>query len=180
MQTPVILLSGLACAALLGCQSTLHNSGDGAAPAPWVSEAIRRAAVERAIVVQHTLYAYHFVDGSADLNALGAQDLAVLAAHFREHAGELNVRRANTAAALFEARVTAVARALAQAGVPAARVTVADGLPGGDGATSERVIAILAKPSTPLTGTSAGTGTSTGKPTGASTGAVNTPSGGGQ
>jgi hypothetical protein len=162
MKLSLILLSSSACAALLGCQSAPPITDDAAPPAPWVGEAVRSAAVERAIVVQHTLYAYHFVEGAAELNALGAKDFAILAAHFREHAGELNVRRANAPAPLFDARVAEVTRALAKSGVPDGRVRVGDGLPGGDGVTSERVIEILSKPSTPLTDFGSSVGSSVG------------------
>lgn len=174
MKFPLLLLSSLTCAALLGCQGTLANTEGDAPSTPWVGDAVRRAAVERAIVVQHTLYAYHFVDGAAELNALGAKDLAVLAEHFRQHGGQLNLRRANAPAQLFDARVAAITKALTQAGVTAGRVTVADGLPGGDGMLSERVIAILAKPSVPLGGFGS---TTTGNSVGAAAAANNNAAG---
>ncbi len=54
---------------------------------------VNNIQVENAIVTQHTLYPYHFVTDGAGLNDLGQRDLMVLARHYKEQPGALNVRR---------------------------------------------------------------------------------------
>ena len=98
--------------------------------------------VRRALIAQHTLYPYHFVDNAAQLNDLGLRDLTVLAEHYQENPGPLNVRRGKTPDALYDARVAAVRAALADAGVHA-KIDVGDALPGGQDMPSEKVIRIL-------------------------------------
>lgn len=136
--------------ALCACQGTPPRSPGGPAPERWVGESVRNAAVERAIVVQHTLFAYHFVEDAAELNPLGRRDLSVLAAHLREHTGELNVRRGGVSKKLYDERVKAVAEALVHAGVAKEQFEIGDGPPDGGGITSERIISILARPSQPF------------------------------
>ena len=109
----------------------------------WVSEAIQRSSIEKALVVQRTLFAYHFIHDSADLNELGLRDLGVLAAHFAEHPGELNVRRGGIPEQLYRDRVGRVAETMADLGVPKGTIRIVDGTPGGDGVSSARVIQIL-------------------------------------
>jgi hypothetical protein len=113
----------------------------------WAGEAIRNASLNNAIITQHTLYPYHFAGGSAQLNDLGERDLHVLADHFKKAQpgmpGELNVRRGNASPSLYEARVKFVLESLTAHGVEGGMVAVKDGLPGGDGMASERVIVIL-------------------------------------
>jgi hypothetical protein len=103
------------------------------------------SAIANAILAQHTLYAYHFARGGSALNELGLRDLDILAAHFKENPGELNVRPGDASASLYEARVNEVRNTLAKAGVARDRVTLARGLPGGDGMPAEQVIRILAQ-----------------------------------
>lgn len=109
----------------------------------WTGEAIRNASLNNAIVAQHTLFPYHFETGSARLNDLGLRDLNVLCDHFAKTPGDLNVRRGPASESLYEARVKTVLDRLAEVGVQGGSVAVKDGLPGGDGISSERVIVIL-------------------------------------
>jgi hypothetical protein len=99
--------------------------------------------MENAIISQHTLFPYHFVNNSSELNELGRRDLAVLTRHFVKNAGPLNIRRHNTPADLYEARVNLVLDALREAGIEMERMSVSDGMPGGPGMPSERVLIIL-------------------------------------
>jgi len=108
--------------------------------------------IRRAVIEQHTLYPYHFVANAAQLNDLGRHDLAVLAEHYQEHPGPLNVRRGETPEGLYDARVAAVRNALADAGVHA-KIDPADALPGGRGMASEKVIQILEDESKKASGT---------------------------
>jgi hypothetical protein len=102
-------------------------------------------AMQNAIIAQHTLYPYHFINNSARLNELGQRDLDVLAGHFAENPGRLNIRMDGLAADLYRARIDTVTERLAAAGVDMDRVSVSDGMPGGDGMVSERVLIILKK-----------------------------------
>jgi hypothetical protein len=136
-----------------GCQSTNppgpHPQQHAAINAATI-EALNRSAVDEAIISQHTLYPYHFVRHSAELNELGRRDLHVLLAHYRAFAAPhgmpqpLNVRRGDTPSALYEARLATIVRNLADAGLSRDAIEIADGMPGGDGASTDRVITILA------------------------------------
>jgi len=101
--------------------------------------------VENAIIAQHTLYPYHFVPDGERLNELGRRDFSVLARHFAEHTGSLNIRRGKTPAELYEARVSFVIESLKEAGIGTGRVRISDHMPGGSGMPSERVVTILQK-----------------------------------
>lgn len=109
----------------------------------WLRKSISDTAINQAILAQYTLFPYHFISNSPKLNELGRHDLDVLASHFSQHLGDLNVRQGDVATALYEARVATVIDALADAGVERDRITVVDALPGGDAMTSERVLSIL-------------------------------------
>jgi hypothetical protein len=142
MKSKPILLA-LFLASLSACHSAQADNDVEYHQGPWATDEIQNASMNNAIVAQHTLYAYHFVPGSAELNDLGVRDLNVLADHFTKAGGDVNVRRQDAGASLYEARVKAVLERLAQAGVPAGAVAVKDGPPGGDGISSERVVVIL-------------------------------------
>ena len=129
----------------VGCQENLNESqGDRNLDVELVNT-LNNLGVENAVVAQHTLYPYHFVTDGEELNELGRRDLSVLARHFTAHEGTLNVRRGETAPELYQARLTHVIEALKKAGVDTARMVVADGMPGGDGMASERVVTIMEK-----------------------------------
>ena len=141
MRTIPALLLGSLLAAAAGCRSPqedMHGIGS-----MWAGESLRAASLQQAIVTQATLFPYHFATGTARLNELGRRDVALLAAHFREHAGTLNVRRAGTAQSLYDERLTAVRQALSAAGVAPAQIALADAAAGGDGMDSGRVLHIL-------------------------------------
>ena len=100
-------------------------------------------AINNAILVQHTLYPYHFVTDAPVLNELGVHDLKVLAEHYRDHPGPLTVRQGDVPQELYEARMASVRQALVEAGVAAERITIGEGAVGGDGATADRVLTVL-------------------------------------
>ena len=100
-------------------------------------------SVSNAVLVQHTVYPYHFEIGGADLNTLGEKDLTVLAGHFVKYPGPLNVRRGPEVKALYRARVDTVKQFLLDAGVDGRRVNISDDLAGGDGLTSNEVVIIV-------------------------------------
>jgi hypothetical protein len=123
-------------------------------PSPYAADLDSRLVKEieapeitGAIIAEHTLYPYHFVADSSTLNELGERDMRVLATHFRDKSGDLNVRRAGASKELYNARVAGVLEQLRRYGVAVNRIKVADGLPGGEGMTSERVVKVLHLPS---------------------------------
>ncbi len=126
----------------VGCTPVGNSVGKGEM---WVGDAIRRASIDRAIVAQRTLYPYHFVTDAAELNDLGRRDLRALAKHYREHTGELALWRGDASETLYEARQTTVEEQLLEMGISAEQLIVGDGVPGGDGISSERLIRILSE-----------------------------------
>jgi hypothetical protein len=154
----------LACVLLAGCEG--EQAGNKAEKNLDVElvNTVNNIQVENAIITQHTLYPYHFVTDGAGLNELGQRDLTVLARHFKEHSGVLNVRKGEAAAELYSARVAQVQSRLKEAGVDVGRVTISDGMPGGPGMPSGRIVT-----TTPQT--SGGSSTS-GSKGGSSSGAI--------
>jgi len=106
-------------------------------------KALNNIGLENAIVAQHTLYPYHFVANGDGLNDLGRRDFGVLASHFKEHPGPLTIRQGDVPAELYERRVAYVSGQLRQAGVEVSRMGLSDGMPGGTGMPSSRVVLIL-------------------------------------
>ena len=119
-------------------------------------------AMQNALVSQHTLYPYHYVKNSAEFNELGQRDFAILASHFKKYPGQLNVRRDGIAPDIYEARVKRVLEGLKEAGVDVERTAVSDGMPGGSGMSSERIVTILAKSEKTSTRTATTTTVTTG------------------
>ncbi len=153
----------LACSLVIGCQDQTQSQANQNLDVELV-KTINNVGVENAIITQHTLYPYHFVTDGEKLNELGRRDFAVLARHLAEHPGILNIRRAETGAELYDARVAHVLNALKEAGVETNRVSVSDGMPGGSGMSSERVVTVLQKEAattTTITTGSASRGTMT-------------------
>lgn len=109
----------------------------------WTVDQYHRDSQEAAIVSQHTLYPYHFVANSADLNELGERDLGVLADHYRDNPGRMNVRRAGTPPDIYKARLDTVTAMLSERGVDPERIRIADGPAGGEGISSARMLVIL-------------------------------------
>ena len=101
--TPLLML-----AALVGCRS---SASEGPAPATsemWVSRWINEATQNEAILREKTVYPYHFVPETAELNDLGLRTVSVLAGHFVQHDGSMNVRQGDASEALQDARLAAV------------------------------------------------------------------------
>lgn len=109
----------------------------------WMTESVQDQSVENAIVRQHTVFPYHFIENSAKLNNLGTRDLTVLAKHFRDYPGPLNVRRDDAAESLYAERINTVKNFLEKEGVAVEEVSISDSPAGGDGMPSEQVVQIL-------------------------------------
>ncbi len=143
MRTLATLIVLAILAAMAGCDGDTGVANDNSATNAWLVRSYSDDAIKNAIIVQHTLYPYHFIDDSAELNALGKHDLAVLAEHFNKYAGRLNIRRGSESAELYAVRLEAIVETLKQGGVVDKPISISDGLPGGEGMGSERVVEIL-------------------------------------
>ena len=144
MKLSVMITMGSFIILAVGCQESMETSQD--QDRHFVNSRLigyyNDTAIENAIVSQHTLYPYHFVTNGAELNELGRRDLAVLTKSFMQHAGNLNIRRHNTPADLYMARVNSTLDLLQEAGIQMDRMSISDDMPGGSGMASERVLII--------------------------------------
>lgn len=156
----IVTMPALLCLLTLGCEQNAKQSPDQHLVNRQLINSYNNTAIENAIISQHTLFPYHFVQNSAELNELGQRDLAVLAGHFMKQPGILNIRRLDATPELYEARVNAVRERLQQAGINVERMSISDGMPGGSGMASERVLTILEEKTqgAKTQGTSAATG----------------------
>jgi hypothetical protein len=139
----------LAAVAVIACGCQRHPPGPQQHADVNVAlvRALNQSAVDEAIIVQHTIYPYHFVRHSAQLNRLGERDLGILLNHYLSFPSPeqpLNIRRGPEPEPLYAARVETILTAVTAAGVDADRIDVRDGLPGGAGMASDRVILIHA------------------------------------
>jgi hypothetical protein len=147
-----------ACAVLLcmvGCESNKSAQRDpDLQPKGVISDAhrpINEALVrgyqleqaDNAIITQHTLYPYHFVAHSVELNDLGNREVHVLAKHYRNNPGPVNLNRSDESDGLYEGRIKTVLDTMAKYGVESGRITVKEGLPGGDGLSSNQVVLVV-------------------------------------
>lgn len=138
-----IIAMGFLCILIVGCSETMETSQGRHLIDAELVNSYNDIAVQNAIVSQHTLFPYHFVKNGAELNELGERDLAVLANHFMEHPGQLNIRRSDSSMAPYQARVDFVLDRLKKAGIDTERIRISDGMPGGSGMLSEKVLVIL-------------------------------------
>lgn len=129
----------LACLAA-GCSTPSTSETQETFGRAWIGDAFHRASIDRAILTQRTLYPFHFHAETAELNALGRQDLEVLAEHLVEHPGTVHLHRGAASDALFTERADAVALALVEAGVQPGDVRIGENAPGGPGIAGPRVI----------------------------------------
>jgi len=139
-----ILLAATSLVAVLGCESVEELMRvDKASVNARLVRSVQDTAIVNAVVRQHTIFPYHFVQNASELNELGQRDLQVLAEHYREYPGRLNVRSGEAPEELYRARIKTVLAFLRDAGVDTAPINVGDDLPGGDDMSSERVVLIL-------------------------------------
>jgi hypothetical protein len=100
-------------------------------------------AIQNAIIAQHTLYPYHFVNNGTQLNGLGERDLSVLVQHFQDNPGQLILQQGGTESLLYQSRAQTVYEKLLAGGIPDGKIRITDGMPGGDGIASNSIIEIL-------------------------------------
>jgi hypothetical protein len=108
-------------------------------------DATRLPPIDQAVIIQHTLYDYHFAPGKDALTEVGRHDLKVLADHFCRQGVSVNVVRGPVPQDLYEARLHTVSKCLVDSGIPAARVQLTQGMAGGPGFPGQWVVRIMAK-----------------------------------
>lgn len=128
---------------LVGCSKTLEQDQDRYSINSELINTYNDIAVQNAIISQHTLYPYHFVKNSAELNELGLRDFGVLATHFMKNPGQLNIRRDGVSMDIYHTRLEFVIDKLKEAGIDTEKISIADGMPGGSGMLSKKIIFIL-------------------------------------
>ena len=109
----------------------------------WLMNTVNDMAMRNAIVRQRTLFPYHFAVNGAALNELGQHDLAVLAGHYKQNPGHINIRRGGATKQLYDARAATVMQILRKAGINTRRMKATDLPPSGDGLASEQVLVIV-------------------------------------
>lgn len=102
-----------------------------------------------AVQRQRTVYPYHFIAGTAELNDLGRRDLMILADFERDHPGVVHVCRDREAPGLYAARLKSIREFLSGEGVPVGRVMFDDAWPGGDGERADAVAQSMMRMSAP-------------------------------
>ena len=138
-----IIIISLSCVLMVGCSETVQKSQN-----PYLIEgelvnSYNDIALQNAIIAQHTLFPYHFVKNSAEINELGSRDFGVLVKHFTKNPGSLNIQRGDSSVDIYQARINLVLDGLKQAGIDTGQIYISDGMPGGSGMPSEKVITIL-------------------------------------
>ena len=127
---------------LAGCSEEMQKSQDTHLLNSKLIEAYDDISINNAIVSQHTLYPYHFVNNGAELNELGNNDLRVLIKHFTKNPGKLNIRQGDVSSDIYQARIKTVRKEIAEAGIDE-KISISDDMPGGPGMSSEKVLVIL-------------------------------------
>jgi hypothetical protein len=128
---------------LVGCPETVEQGQNRHSINSSLINTYHDIAVRNAIISQHTLYPYHFVKNSAELNELGHRDFGVLAAHFMKNPGQLNIRHGGVSVDLYKARIELVLNKLKETGINTEEMSIADSMPGGSGMLSEKIVVIL-------------------------------------
>jgi hypothetical protein len=143
VKTALVVGLVLVCILLGSCgKSVRHERIDEGKMNAGLITAYNDTAMENAIIAQHTLYPYHFVNNGTQLNELGRRDLSILAKHFKDNPGELNVSRDDVSDVLYQERVTCVTKQLKQDGVDLSKLTISDGMPGGSRMAANDVLQI--------------------------------------
>lgn len=145
MRRHFVLAACLILSLAAGCREYQYERQDNRNLDVELVKSLNQIGVDNAVIAQQTLYPYHFVQDGEKLNDLGCHHLSILAGHYAEHEGTLNIRRGETSPELYEARMVHVIEELKKAGVDTDRMAIADGMPGGSGMPSERVVKIMSK-----------------------------------
>ncbi len=130
---------------LVGCSENMQKSHDTHLLNSGLIESYSNTSINNAIISQHTLFPYHFVNNAAELNELGDNDLKVLIKHFMKNPGKLNIRQNEVSDEIYQARVDFVLKKIKDAGIDRKKISISDNMPGGPGMSSEKVFVILEK-----------------------------------
>lgn len=145
MKLKMNIIIAVFCVLTTGCRDTMVERPDKPLINNQIIKTYNDMALENAIISQHTLYPYHFVQNGAELNELGKRDLVVLIKHFIKDAGHLNIRKNDISEELYGSRVESVYKRLQDAGLNMDRINISDDMPGGTGIASESILVILAE-----------------------------------
>lgn len=148
-QKTMLVLGLICCVILVGCQvEPTEPTVDTSEVNRKIVDTYSDLAIQNAIISQHTLYPYHFVKNSAQLNGLGQRDISVLIQHFQDNPGQINVQQSGVDSVLYQSRTQIVYEKLLAGGIPDGKIRIASGMPGGEGISSNAVIEILEKAKT--------------------------------
>jgi hypothetical protein len=128
---------------LAGCSEDMQKTQDTHALNSGLIESYSDISIKNAIISQHTLFPYHFVNNSSQLNELGDNDLIILIEHFMKNPGRLNIRQGEVSDEIYQARINLVLEKMKDAGIDRRKINVSDNMPGGSGMSSENVLVIL-------------------------------------
>ena len=137
----------VAAAALASCSSAPDDSAPPADPfAPQPERVLQpfEQQARRGVARERALYPHHFAPNAATLTDLGKATLAAIVDQLPADGGSIHVAPGAASPELVAQRLQAVAQRLQELGVPAARVAVAAGQPGGPGAAAVDVLAVRA------------------------------------
>ncbi len=101
MKMYMIIAMCLLFVSMIGCSEVPEKPQYGRAVNSGLVKTYNDIAIQNAVISQHTLFPYHFVNNAMELNELGDSDLKVLAEHFAKHPGKLNIRRGNISEDLY-------------------------------------------------------------------------------
>jgi len=148
-QKAVLVIAVMCGAVFVGCeQQPIQPTVDTSEVNRKVVDTYSDLAIQNAIIAQHTVYPYHFVANSPQLNDLGLRDLGVLIQHYTDSPGIINVQQGSADSALYQQRTQMVYEKLLQGGLTEDKIQIASGMPGGEGMASNTVIEILEKEKT--------------------------------
>lgn len=103
-------------------------------------------SVTKAVIAEHSLRPYHFVERSASLNELGQNHVEILADHYALNPGQVHLNSGEHSMALRKERIATIVSVLEEGGVDMSRVQIREDLPGGDGMSSREVLLIINAP----------------------------------
>ena len=142
MKTVLVIELALLCVFVCSCSKNQKGPVSEGKINAGLINAYNDTAMENAIIAQHSLFSYHFINNSDQLNELGRRDLSILEKHFKEYPGQLDIGRSGVSEKLYKARVAYVSGQLKKDGVDISKLTISDGLPGGSGMASNEVVQI--------------------------------------
>ena len=159
----VCLVISMAMLGLAGCATGSPEEWDAGIAATerqtrstdmWTVDTALQNNITSGVIMQRTIYAYHFDPGTARLTELGQRDIGILAGYYKTTPGVLNVMRGDATAELYAARTSSVKAALKDAGVNVDQVQLVAGVPGGTGMSSQEIVDAGKRESEALKGSS--------------------------